>query len=97
MAEMPRLVEAQTRFGSAEFTVLGITDASEETAADFSEREGLNFPVLVSADEVRRALGVRLVWGSTFYLVDPERAIVESGLEESLERLERAFPREGAG
>lgn len=81
MAEMPHLVQVQENYGSQSFSIIGITDESTESAQRFAEQQKLNFPVLADAGTVRDAYGVGLVWGSSFFLVDPKGEIVEQGLD----------------
>ena len=88
MAEMPHLVQVQEELGGPDFSLLAITDAPAEEMAAFRERHELNFPILSEAVATREAFGIDLIWGSVFYLVDPEGRVVEDGLERSVERVE---------
>ena len=83
MAEMPHLVQVQENYGSQSFSIIGITDESTESAQRFAEQQQLNFPILADAGKVRDAYGVGLVWGSSFFLIDPNGEIVEQGLDAS--------------
>ncbi len=84
MAKMPHLVEVQEELGSESFSLVGVTDAGLEEVEEFAREFELNFPILCDAEAVGEAYGVDLIWGSVFYLVDPERRIVADALVDAL-------------
>ena len=73
----------QSRFGGERFTVIGVTDASEAQARDVVEAFEVNYPLLYAAEAERRAYGVRTIWGSVTFLVDPRGEVVARGLAEA--------------
>lgn len=88
---MPHLVQVQETYAKQSFSMVGLTDVDPETARAFAREYELNFPVLANGEAVREAYGVDLVWGSSFFLIDPEGTIVAQGLDDCEERLAREF------
>ncbi len=76
-------MQAQNEFGSGEFTVVGVTPGTAEDVTRVAAAERMNYPVFADAPKTTRAFGVRLIWGSTFYLVDPSNKIVARGLDDA--------------
>ena len=79
---MPDLVEVQETYKSRRFTVIAVTDASKADAERFAEEFSVNFPVVYDAAIDLQNFGVRMIWGSTYYLVGPDRTVVASGLDQ---------------
>ncbi len=80
-------MQVQDTYRDRSFSIVGVTDVDVATAQAFAREHALNFPVLANGKAVREAYGVDLVWGSTFFLIDPAGTIVAQGLEECEERL----------
>lgn len=57
--EMPWLADLQKKYGPQGFQVLGIVmdDPGEKTIADFANKMGVNYPVLVGTDKVADLYG----------------------------------------
>ncbi|MEM7163846.1 MAG: hypothetical protein AAF581_00190 [Planctomycetota bacterium] len=85
---MPHLVQVQAEFDDwRRFMIVGVTAGSRRDAEKVADDCDLNFLLLANATADCEAYGVRLVWGSTFYLVNPSGRIVASGLTACEERL----------
>ena len=80
-------MQVQETYGGEDFTLVTVTDAPADEAAAFAFEERVTFPVLAGAALTRAAYGVDLIWGSTFFLVDPAGEIVATELEQAEERL----------
>jgi len=93
---MPRLVEMQEEYADLNLRVRGVSDADAGSIRSFSEQHGLNFELLASAPETRKAFGVEMVWGSTHYLVNPAGQVVAKGLNGAAEVLDKAAPEKPA-
>ena len=85
---MRHLVRVQEERGGDDFIVVGITDAPADQIEEFRDEHGLNFPVLSEAASTREAFGIEMIWGSEFYLVDPQERIVARGFDASLDELD---------
>lgn len=79
----------QETYADLNFEVLGVTDADDVTVLDFVEEHQLNFPIQASAPLTRKAFGVAMIWGSTYYLVDPKGQIVGKGLDQAETHLDQ--------
>ena len=86
MAEMPHLVQVQEKYGESSFRVVGVTQATVLQAEKFMADQTLNFPLLAGTEENAENFGVKAIWGSVFYLVDPQGQIVAGSLK-SAERV----------
>ena len=71
--------------------MLGVTDHDEAAVRQFATAWQVNYPIAFAAERDREAFGIEMVWGSTFYLVDPFGRIVESGFEACMETLAERF------
>ena len=94
MAEMPHLVQVQEQYGESSFRVVGVTQATVLEAEKFMAEQALNFSLLAGTEENAESFGVKMIWGSVFYLVDPEGQIVAGSLKSAERVLEEQF--EGA-
>ena len=65
---------------------MGGTQATVLEAGKFMAQQALNFPLLAGTPENARNFGVEAIWGSVFFLVDPEGQIVAGSLK-SAERV----------
>jgi peroxiredoxin len=86
---MPHLVQVQRDYEDESFSIILVTKATAVEMRAFADRHELNFPVLAEAHETLDAFGVSMIWGSEFYLVDPQGYVVARGVGEAEERLAR--------
>jgi len=84
---MPHLVQVQNEYAKHSFSIVASTDDSVELTQAFADEHAINFPILADAPAVREAYGVGLIWGSSFFLVDPEGQIVAQDLDACEARL----------
>ncbi|HEY6271442.1 MAG TPA: TlpA disulfide reductase family protein [Terriglobales bacterium] len=83
--EMPWLAELQKKYGPQGLQILGIVmdDPGEKTIVDFTNKMGVNYPVLVGTDKVADLYGGIEGLPTTFFL-DREGKVVDRvlGLED---------------
>jgi len=72
---VPHLVEMQERY-EGQLVVIGVTAADVEEAKAFAREHGATYPILADADQTREVYGIRVIWGSAAYLIDPQGRIV---------------------
>lgn len=72
---MPHLVEMAERY-EGKLVVIGVTAAGVAEALEFAQAHGATYPILAEADETRKVYGVKVIWGSAAYLIDPQGRIV---------------------
>ena len=85
---MPHLVQVQEKYGESSFRVVGVTQAAVLQAEQFMADQALNFPLLAGTELNAENFGVKVIWGSVFYLVDPEGRIVAGSLRSAEHVLE---------
>ncbi|MHC4819386.1 MAG: peroxiredoxin family protein, partial [Planctomycetota bacterium] len=56
--------------------VIGVTATGADEARAFAREHGATYPILADADESRKVYGVKVIWGSAAYLIDPQGKIV---------------------
>jgi len=68
--EMPWFVDLQKRYGAQGLQVLGVAmdDSGEQTIASFTQRLGVNYPVLLGKESVAQAYGNVQFLPDTFYI-----------------------------
>ena len=68
--EMPWFVDLQQRYGPQGLQVIGVAmdDSGEKTIASFTERLGVNYPVLLGKESVARDYGDVQFLPDTFYI-----------------------------
>ena len=68
--EMPWFVDLQKKYGPQGLQVIGIAmdDTSPKEIADFAQKMGVNYPILIGKEEVGTAYGGVAVLPSTFYI-----------------------------
>src|SRR5438132_10249326 len=68
--EMPWFVDLQKKYGPQGLQVLGVAmdDAPAKDIADFSQKMGVNYPVLIGKEEVGTQYGGVQFLPSTFYI-----------------------------
>jgi len=68
--EMPWFVDLQKKYGPQGLQVIGIAmdDTSPKEIADFAQKMGVNYPILIGKEEVGTAYGGVGVLPSTFYI-----------------------------
>lgn len=68
--EMPWFVDLQQRYGAQGLQVVGVAmdDSGEKTIASFTERLGVNYPVLLGKESVAQAYGDVQFLPDTFYI-----------------------------
>ncbi len=86
---MPHLVQVQEKYGESSFRVVGVTQATVLQAEKFMIDQALNFPLLAGTEENAENFGVKAIWGSVFFLVDPEGQIVAGSLRSAERVLEK--------
>ena len=86
---MPHLVQVQEKYGESSFQVVGVTQATVLQAEKFMTDQALNFPLLAGAQENAENFGVKAIWGSVIYLIDPEGQIVAGSLRSAERVLEK--------
>lgn len=91
MAEAPRVAQLRDDLADHGVIVVGVTSESREDAREFIEVAGGRYPVLANAAADRDAWGVDFVWGSVYYLLDPNGVIVLEGLDAAEDRLRTEF------
>ncbi|MCA8938272.1 MAG: hypothetical protein KDB07_00565 [Planctomycetes bacterium] len=69
--------------------MIGITDGSALNALNFGQQVRANYPIIPDGEEVRKRFGVRLIWGTVTYLVNPSGEIVSQSMGEFDAILER--------
>jgi peroxiredoxin len=84
---VPHLVEVQEQYKAKGLKVIGITKATREDVARFDKEQGVSYWLLAEADKDQLAYGVKLVWGTMYFLVDPEGQIVSQDLQVIEQRL----------
>ena len=87
MREIPGLVEIQSQYGKKNFTVIGATKADREFLTEFAKERQVTYPLLAEAQKDLEAYGVGLVWGTVFFLIDPQGQVVSQDLDEIKQRL----------
>ena len=68
--EMPWFVDLQQRYGAQGLQVIGVAmdDSGQKTIASFTERLGVNYPVLLGKESVAQAYGDVQFLPDTFYI-----------------------------
>jgi peroxiredoxin len=76
--EMPWFVELQKKYGPQGLQVLGIAmdDASTKEIADFAQKMGVNYPIVIGKEEVGTQYGGVQFLPSTFY-IDRDGKIID--------------------
>ena len=84
MDHIPRLVQAHTEL-PADTALVGIAAGPEFELFQFAREHRLPYPILAEAEPLMDAYGIDLIWGSVFYLVDPEGRVLAADREPSIE------------
>ena len=84
MDHIPRLVQVHSQL-AANTSLVGIATASEFELFQFAKEYALEFPLLADGESLMDAYGIDLIWGSVFYLVDAQGAVLAAELEPSIE------------
>ena len=93
---MPHLVQMSADYQRIGLQVVGVTDAAAEDAIRFVDEQSLPFPVLAAAQDLRKAFGVDMIWGSPAFLVDRNGVIVAEELGAVERYLEKQAKRRAA-
>ena len=78
-------------YAGPQFSVVGITDEDALLVDEFRRDLALTFPILTSGQAAREAYGIDFIWGSVYFLVDPEGRIVADTLDDAIEVLEASL------
>jgi len=84
---VPDLVEIQSKYSNKKFTVIGASKADHESLVAFAQQHSVTYPLLAEAAKDHEAYGVGLVWGTVFFLVDPEGKVVSQEIDAIKRRL----------
>ncbi len=87
-------MQMQQEYGEQGLAVVGVTEVDREMARQFVDDFELNYAVLAEASSTQDAYGVKFVWGSAVYLVDPSGTIEAQGLDSVSEYLRERLGQE---
>ncbi|MHC4375313.1 MAG: peroxiredoxin family protein [Planctomycetota bacterium] len=76
----------------ADTALVGIAARPEFELFQFAQKHRLPYPILAEAEPLMDAYGIDLIWGSVFYLIDPEGRVLAADLEPSVAAAHAAGP-----
>jgi peroxiredoxin len=85
--EAPHLVEVQDTYKAKGLRLIGVTKATREDTRRFGADQKVNYALLAEAEADQLAYGVKLVWGTRYFLVDPDGTVVAQELDVIEQRL----------
>ncbi len=94
-AEMPWLVDLQKKYGPQGFQIVGVSneETDEKTIADFAQKMGVNYPIVVATSKTVDSYGVTDGLPTSFFLDRSGKVVAqvlglrqESVLEDAIKR-----------